>query len=258
MPHAKILWWHEHVVTVCLLVTTKMMGSRRPSSRSNGGSAGGRLSHPNLVQLHGVANPPETDVLYVVLGYMQLGEILTFREEDGTFKRSGNLRHKEIAGLVADGHFDEGQAALCIVDILHGLAYLHQHHICHRDLKPENILLSDQGVAEVGDFGVSHNFEEGELGNESRQTLSETAQVSVKEISRTILGMNANCTSVFISEESMENPFFLTHKDTDSAHAIPRMAGMLTKSEGTRCFWSPGMCSRTNPAGFSGYAAVRT
>eukprot|EP00536_Pseudo-nitzschia_multiseries_P001802 jgi/Psemu1/181949/e_gw1.23.200.1 len=119
-----------------------------------------KLCHPNLVRLYEVINSPKSDSLYMVLEYMPLGEILTFQEHDGTFKRSENLRHKEIEGLVNGGYFDEEHAALYFVDILHGLAYLHQHHICHRDLKPENILISDRGIAKVGDFGVSHIFEE--------------------------------------------------------------------------------------------------
>ena len=43
---------------------------------------------------------------------------------------------------------------------MHGLAHLHQHHGCHRDLKPENILLGRNGVVKIGDFGLSHFFEE--------------------------------------------------------------------------------------------------
>lgn len=39
--------------------------------------------------------------------------------------------------------------------ILHGLAYLHKHHVMHRDIKPANILFNLGGIVKLADFGVS-------------------------------------------------------------------------------------------------------
>jgi serine/threonine protein kinase len=95
-----------------------------------------KMHHPNLVALFEVIDSPESDLLYMVIEYMPLGEILTY-QDDGTFSRSDS----NVAGYnPKTKHFDEATAALFFVDILHGLAYLHQHRVCHRDLKPENIL----------------------------------------------------------------------------------------------------------------------
>jgi [calcium/calmodulin-dependent protein kinase] kinase len=115
---------------------------------------------------------------------------------------------------------------LYFVDILHALAYLHQHHICHRDLKPENILLDARGIVKISDFGVSHFFEEDQ--DEAAQRLAHAQQ---------------------------HHPTKLTRTDTDSALQMAGMAdaGILTKTEGTWCFWSPAMCSSSSNC-FSGYA----
>ena len=95
-----------------------------------------KMHHPNIVSLFEVIDSPESDLLYMVIEYMPLGEILTY-QGDGTFRRSTN----DVPGYNAKlGHFDAPMAALFFVDVLHGLAYLHQHRVVHRDLKPENIL----------------------------------------------------------------------------------------------------------------------
>lgn len=161
---------------------------------------------------------------------MPLGEILTY-QNDGTFRRK-DPKHwtggAVIEGL-ANGHFDERHAALYFVDILHGLAYLHQHHIIHRDLKPENILLDSRGVAKLGDFGVSHIFDDdGKL--------------------------EKNCTSSDTPSRENACPLGLTRQDTDRALQMRTMCndGLIAKTEGTYAFWSPEM---VHGGKFSGYAA---
>eukprot|EP00956_Cyclotella_meneghiniana_P030562 scaffold77224_cov57-Cyclotella_meneghiniana.AAC.5 len=83
-----------------------------------------RLRHPNLVQLFEVIDSVESDKLYMVLEYVSLGEILSHVEGTDTYRR---MRYKsKVKGLTPGGYFDEDNAALYFVDIMHGLAYLHR------------------------------------------------------------------------------------------------------------------------------------
>jgi serine/threonine protein kinase len=217
-----------------------------------------KLSHPNLVDMYEVIDSPEYDMLYMVLEYMPLGEILTY-QNDGTFRRKDPRPAsavRKIEGLV-DGHFDEEQAALYFVDILHGLAYLHQHHVCHRDLKPENILLDARGIAKVGDFGVSHIFEkESEIGVHRLASVEETEASDSNSAHSGSLGEGETKKKKKKDVPHPQNSTqHLTRQDTDAALAMTGMAryGLLTKTEGTWCFWSPEMCQGSQA--FSGYAA---
>ena len=196
-----------------------------------------KLQHPNLVQFYDVIDSPDSDLLYMVIEYMPLGEILTY-QNDGTFRRKQIRPHHTsaddddddpaIEGIV-DGHFDEFHAALYFVDMMHGLAYLHQHHIIHRDLKPENVLLDARGIAKLSDFGVSHIFDD---DNESED----------ERLRR--------------SKQDGWSPTMLTRQDTETALTIGNMSndGIITKTEGTYAFFSPEMCHKGEQA-FSGYAA---
>ena len=94
-----------------------------------------RLCHPNCVQLFEVIDSVESDKLYMVLEYISLGEILSNVDGTDRYMRKGFCQ--KVKGVTPEGYFDEKNAALYFVDILHGLAYLHRHSICHRDLKPE-------------------------------------------------------------------------------------------------------------------------
>ena len=202
-----------------------------------------KMQHPNVVMLHEVIDSVESDALYIVLEYMPLGEILTFDSEDARFRRRPpRVGERIVEGVVPDGHFDEKHSALFLVDIMHGLAYLHQHRICHRDLKPENILLDSRGYVKISDFGVSHYFDDDEKGPGARR-VSTTSSSDPLPDSGTIFGPH-----------KLQRK--LTRQDTEAALAMAPMAssGMLTKTEGTWCFWSPEMCKEEGGA-FSAYAA---
>lgn len=54
-----------------------------------------------------------------------------------------------------DGTLPEDKARSLMVQIAKALEYLEQHHLIHRDVKPGNIYVSNDGVAKLGDFGLS-------------------------------------------------------------------------------------------------------
>jgi serine/threonine protein kinase len=182
-----------------------------------------KLSHPNLVALKEVISP-QSDMLYMVLEYCKLGEILTFNEADGCFRRKGSAKGMKLI----DGHFDESTAALFFLDMLNGLAYLHDNHIAHRDIKPENTLISQTPsgvpIAKLSDFGVAHMFD--------NQELPRNPQEDAKLMPSEIVSKYAQRALSFSHEEPV---------------------GCLTKTEGTWCFWSPEMCSGNGA--FSAYSA---
>ncbi|GAX12186.1 hypothetical protein FisN_1Hh112 [Fistulifera solaris] len=202
-----------------------------------------KLSHPNLVKFFEAIDSPDSGLLYMVIEYMPLGEILTY-QNNGTFsRRAPPTGIAQIPGIT-NGHFDERHAALYFVDILHGLAYLHHHHIVHRDLKPENVLLDCRGVARLSDFGVSHMFDEDETfcttdhsgaSISSNHSQTSSASLSVDDLKR----------------KSRKESFSV---ESESALNMKPMGntGLMTKTEGTWAFWSPEMYGCSS---FSGYAA---
>ncbi|GME83600.1 unnamed protein product [Ambrosiozyma monospora] len=59
-----------------------------------------------------------------------------------------------LSGLIEYGRIeDEAVIQLYTLQMLEGLAYIHQLGIIHRDIKPENILLDHLGVVKFVDFG---------------------------------------------------------------------------------------------------------
>ncbi|EGW35671.1 uncharacterized protein SPAPADRAFT_69833 [Spathaspora passalidarum NRRL Y-27907] len=91
------------------------------------------LNHPNVVQYFGVE--VHRDKVYIFMEFCEGGS---------------------LAGLLTHGRIeDEMVVQVYTLQMLEGLAYLHQSGVIHRDIKPENILLDHNGVIKFVDFGAA-------------------------------------------------------------------------------------------------------
>lgn len=91
------------------------------------------LDHPNVVSYFGVE--VHRDKVYIFMEYCSGGSM------------AGLLEHGRIE--------DETVIMVYALQMLEGLAYLHQAGIVHRDIKPENVLLDHNGVIKYVDFGAA-------------------------------------------------------------------------------------------------------
>ena len=91
------------------------------------------LDHPNIVSYYGIE--VHRDKVYIFMEYCSGGSV------------AGLLEHGRIE--------DETVIMVYALQMLEGLAYLHQANIVHRDIKPENVLLDHNGVIKYVDFGAA-------------------------------------------------------------------------------------------------------
>ncbi|WFD33415.1 non-specific serine/threonine protein kinase [Malassezia cuniculi] len=117
-----------------------------------------KCRHKNIVQLREVIDDPHSRKIFMVLEYMEGGEII-WRDEDAN------------PVLTVD------EARKTIRDVVLGLEYLHYQGIVHRDIKPANLLWDKQHTVKISDFGVSYlcAAQRGEDGARDEVELSKTA-----------------------------------------------------------------------------------
>lgn len=93
------------------------------------------LSHKNIVDLMEVVVGRELDTMFLVMNYCE----------------------QDLASLIDNmkSPFSEAQVKCIMIQLLEGLAYLHENHVIHRDLKVSNLLLTDKGCLKIADFGLA-------------------------------------------------------------------------------------------------------
>jgi serine/threonine-protein kinase 11 len=96
------------------------------------------FDHPNILKLVEVLHIPETDRVYLVLEYADMGSLAALIERRAALPLNSSLSiFKQAAGAIK---------------CLHDAGYVHQ------DIKPGNILLDGSGRAILADFGIGHSF----------------------------------------------------------------------------------------------------
>ncbi|KAF4674716.1 hypothetical protein FOL47_008765 [Perkinsus chesapeaki] len=101
-----------------------------------------RLRHENIITVSEVVVGARSTQIYMVMEYMEheLKDLLEHLTPDE------GLRQAEVKSLV--------------VQLLSGVAYMHERWIIHRDLKTSNILFNNRGVLKICDFGLARQYSE--------------------------------------------------------------------------------------------------
>jgi CheY-like chemotaxis protein len=102
------------------------------------GKVGMSLRHPNIVEILAVSHHPPTNSYYIVMEFVE----------------GGNLRDF----LAIRKKLEPAEALRLIEDAAKALAYAYSKGVTHRDMKLTNILISSQGTAKLVDFGLAGLF----------------------------------------------------------------------------------------------------
>lgn len=92
-----------------------------------------RFEHPNIARVYDVIY--EQDIIMIIMEYCPNGDLQSL------LSRGVYFTIKEQINIA--------------IQILEGIAYLHQRGICHRDIKPENIMFDAHYNPKIIDFGLS-------------------------------------------------------------------------------------------------------
>ena len=134
------------------------------------------LDHPNIVKL--LAYQLQPDYLEIVLEFIPGGSI------SSVLKKFGPLGQQLIRKY--------------LLQVIHGLAYLHARDIAHRDLKSANILLTGDGSIKLADFGCSKRIEKQPLTVGHQTLLAQTIVGSVPWMAPEVLTQTGHTTKADI------------------------------------------------------------
>ncbi|KAL6450307.1 SSK2 MAP kinase kinase kinase SSK2 [Candida maltosa Xu316] len=164
------------------------------------------LNHPNVVQYFGVE--VHRDKVYIFMEFCEGGS---------------------LAGLLTHGRIeDEMVIQVYTLQMLEGLAYLHQSGVAHRDIKPENVLLDHNGVIKFVDFGAAKVIAAG------ARTRSGATRRSIKSTA------SSDSDDKTLQVETQDNLNSMT--GTPMYMSPEAITGAATEKSGVVDIWSLGCC----------------
>lgn len=118
-----------------------------------------KCKHPHVVRLLEVLDAENSRKIYMVLEYLEKGEI------------KWQQLPEDLSG-VQEPLLSLNETKHAFRDVVCGLEYLHHQNIIHRDIKPSNLLVDKHGNVKISDFGISFAAS---LNNENEFELAKTA-----------------------------------------------------------------------------------
>ncbi|ANZ74978.1 BA75_02519T0 [Komagataella pastoris] len=101
-----------------------------------------KCDHPHVVKLIEVLDDATSRKIYMVLEYLEKGEIKWSKKDEVTGELRPYLKFHEARQVFRD--------------VVSGLEYLHYQGVIHRDIKPGNLLVSQSNIVKISDFGISY------------------------------------------------------------------------------------------------------
>ena len=98
------------------------------------------MDHPNVIK-HAAAFV-ENNELVIVLDFCDCGDLAALLKDRAAAEAP--LSERDVWSIFSQ---------LC-----GAVAHMHEHRVMHRDIKPSNVFLSADGVARLGDLGLSRRF----------------------------------------------------------------------------------------------------
>ncbi|TMW64771.1 hypothetical protein Poli38472_011651 [Pythium oligandrum] len=103
-----------------------------------------KLNHPNVLRLYEVMDDPKMNKLFLVLEYMKHGDLLGYQKKKHPHQVDENFNDRDLHSV--------------FLQVILGLAYLHEQKIVHGDIKPQNLLVGDKDIVKIADFGISQSL----------------------------------------------------------------------------------------------------
>ena len=112
-----------------------------------------KVNHKNIIKLYEIIYNNEKNKVYLILEYIEKGNILNYNEEEEIFNINENFIKENKT--IEQSFYSEKEIKNIIREISLGINYLHHQGIIHRDIKPENILFNNNNNCKITDFNVS-------------------------------------------------------------------------------------------------------
>lgn len=125
-----------------------------------------------------------TQLLHPNIAHYEECYTLTYPTGEYDFAVMQYYKNGSLDKLLMSGNLPLSDIKDILMQMLEGIAYLHQHNIIHRDLKPQNVLIARRNgryIPKITDFGISKQLDQDDSSAVSNSILGGTRSYASPE-----------------------------------------------------------------------------